>query len=323
MATNADPVKICKALSDETRLRLLWLLDQHELSVNDMVDILSSTQSRVSRHLNVLKESGFLELRREGTWSYYRKAEDGAMPAEAQQAWDMIRSWASENKTAADDHSKLHDVLERKRKQSRKFFGQHADEWDDIRARICGDLVTLQSLESLVPPHLVVADVGCGTGHILLTLARVVDKAIGVDNSKKMLSLAEKNAKKSKMKNVELRFGEMEKLPFKDNEVDAVFAGLVLHHAPDPSLAISEMARVVKPGGAVTIIDLQRHSEEWLREELAHSWLGFEEKDLSRWFDRAGLSNTRWTEGVSAPNASDKPAPEDRIKSFVFYGRKT
>ncbi|MDP8243883.1 MAG: metalloregulator ArsR/SmtB family transcription factor [Candidatus Hinthialibacter antarcticus] len=322
MTTHADPVKICKALSDETRLRLLWLLDQHELSVNDMVDILASTQSRVSRHLNVLKESGFLELRREGTWSYYRKAENGAMPAEAHQAWDMIRAWANENATAADDHKKLHDVLERKRKQSRRFFGQHADEWDDIRARICGDLVTLQSLESLVPPQLVVADIGCGTGHILLTLARVVHKVIGVDNSKKMLALAEKNAKRAKYKNVELRFGDMENLPFKDNEVDAVFAGLVLHHAPDPSLAISEMARIVKPGGAVTIIDLQRHSEEWLRDELAHSWLGFEEKDMARWFERAGLSGARWIEGLSAPIVAEKNSQQDRLKSFVFYGRK-
>lgn len=322
MPEHADPVKICKALSDETRLRLLWLLDQHELSVNDMVDILASTQSRVSRHLNVLKEAGFLEWRREGTWSYYRKAEDGGLTEEAAQAWDLVRAWQGNSAQARLDRDALHDTLERKRSRSQRFFGKHAEEWDEIRARICGDLVTLQSLESLVPPSLTVADIGCGTGHFLLTLARLVNRAIGVDNSKKMLSLAEKNAKHEGLANVELRFGDMGELPFNDNEVDAAFAGLVLHHAPDPARAIAEMARVIKPGGSLAIIDLQRHSEEWMRDELAHQWLGFERDDIARWFERNGLKGGRWIEGIPSPTENDKNSKPLNLKSFVYYGRK-
>lgn len=323
MNAHADPVKVSKALSDETRLRLLWLLDEHELSVNDMVEILGSTQSRVSRHLNTLKEAGFLEWRREGTWSFYRKAEEAAMPAEVARAWEMVRAWGVGARTAEADHAKLHEALERKRSQSRRFFGQHAEQWDEIRSRICGEIVTLQAFESLIPPRLVIADVGTGTGHILLKLAPLVARAIGVDNSRKMIALAKKNAKETGLDNVELRFGEMDSLPLDDGEVDAVFAGLVLHHAPDPAHAIAEMARVVKPGGVVTIIDLQRHSEDWMREELAHNWLGFERADLMRWQQRAGLKDGRWIEGVASPEPSEKSNGKlPNLKSFVFYGRK-
>lgn len=319
---STEPVRIFKALSDETRLRILGLLGHQELSVNDMAEILESTQSRVSRHINVLREAGFLKWRKEGTWSFYRKADEGEIAPEIQQAWDLVDTWSKQGTTAADDQQRLQEVLRKRRQKTQQFFGEHAEQWDSLRARICGDFVTFQSLETLIPPHLTVVDVGTGTGHFLLQLARVVDCAIGVDHSTEMLEVARRNAAEAKRTNVELRFGEMESLPFSNNEVDAVFAGLVLHHAADPTHAIAEMARIVKPGGTVTIIDLMAHEEEWMREELAHTWLGFDPFDLERWFHRAGINTTRWMEGISTPDVPGKNSPPVNVKSVVFTGRK-
>ncbi len=323
MNESTEPIKIFKALSEETRLRILWLLDERELSVNDVVETLNSTQSRISRHLTVLKEAGFLDLRREGTWSYYRKADEERQTKEITQAWELVRDWAKNHPQAERDRRTLRKVVQRKKNESRRFFGKYADRWDTLRSQICGDLVTTQAMESLIPPTLTVADVGTGTGHLLIPLARVVHRVIGVDNTKAMLDVAQAKAHEIGVDNAEFRLGEMDDLPFEDNELDAVFAGLVLHHAPDPQTAIHEMARVVKPGATVTIIDLQRHHEEWLREELADQWLGFEEDDLQRWFQKAGLKHLRWMEGIQVQQSQNgKKSLHSNLRSFVFYGRK-
>jgi len=320
--TRIDPAKIFKTLSDETRLRILWLLDEHELSVNDMVEILGSTQSRVSRHLTVLKDSAFLECRREGTWVYYRKPEAEETAPEIAEAWRWVAECSKREPEAKQDRKRMREVLQRNRLLSRQFFGRHAAHWDAIRARLCGEFVTLQALESLIPPNLTVLDIGTGTGYFLLPLAKVTAKVIGVDHSPQMLELARRNARTAGLQNVELRVGEIDDLPLRDAEVDAVFAGLVLHHAPDPAKVILEMARVVKPGGTVTVIDLQRHAEEWMREELADAWLGFAEEDMRRWFTKAGLANLRWLEGLPPSVEGEKNAKSLPVKSFVIYGWK-
>ncbi len=323
MQNHSDPIKIFKALSDETRLRILWLLDTYELSVNDIVEILGSTQSRVSRHLTVLKETEFLDSRREGTWIYYHKADKENMSPEIKQAWLLIREWAKDRMEAGKDREKAHEVLQHKKSHSLQFFGKHASRWDAIRATLCSEFVTLQAMEALIPPDITVLDVGTGTGQLLLPLAKVVHNVIGVDHSPQMLKLAAQNATNADIHNVEFRLGEIDDLPLKDNEVNAAFAALVLHHAPDPGKAILEMARVVKPGGSVAIIDLQKHADEWMRDELADLWLGFEKGDMERWFTKAELINHRWIEGYSPPETSrDKKQIHIQNKSFIFYGRK-
>ncbi|RJP29372.1 MAG: methyltransferase domain-containing protein [Candidatus Omnitrophota bacterium] len=324
MKTHNDPTKIFKALSDETRLRILWLLDTHELSVNDMVEILGSTQSRVSRHLTVLKEADFLDSRREGTWIYYRKAEKEKMTPEIEQAWNLLHEWAIDREEANLDREKVREVLQNKRNRSRTFFGKHASRWDAIRATLCSELVTLQALEALIPPDLTVVDVGTGTGQLLLPLAKVVQKVIGIDHSPQMLKLAKQNAQKLAIRNVEFRLGEIDELPLHDAEVDAAFACLVLHHAPDPAKAIQELARVVKPRGCVIIVDLQKHADEWMRDELADLWLGFEKNDMQRWFTNAGLVNPRWIEGLSPiEETAEQKQFAIKIRSFIYCGRKT
>jgi len=66
-----DLINIFKAFSDETRLRILKLLELGELCVCDIVAALDTTQPNVSFHLGVLKEAGFIKDRRKGKWIHY------------------------------------------------------------------------------------------------------------------------------------------------------------------------------------------------------------------------------------------------------------
>lgn len=81
-----QPIIYFKALADETRLRLLNLLREQELNVNEIVAILEMGQSRISRHLKILSESGLLQSRRDGLWVFY-KAADGGKEVNFSPAW--------------------------------------------------------------------------------------------------------------------------------------------------------------------------------------------------------------------------------------------
>lgn len=313
---------IFKALSDETRLRILRILSEHELSVNEIVDILDVTQSRVSRHLTTLRSVGFLASRREGTWVYYRKPSQRSMKPEIIQVWNLVLRWDAQDNQHVKDQKQLQQVLQRKAERSQDFYGEHAQRWDHIRSTLCGEYVTIQAMESLIPNSLTVTDIGTGTGELLLPLARIVNHAIGIDPSTEMMQQAKLKADQEGINNIEFRTGKMEDLPLQDQEVDAAFAGLVLHHSTDPALALREMSRVVKPNGTVTIIDFQSHHEEWMRDELAHTWLGFSREDLEHWYNSADLTDFRWIEGFPHPEKEKSDSKRIPVKSFVCYGRK-
>ena len=96
-------------------------------------------------------------------------------------------------------------------------------------------------------------DVGCGTGAAVRAAAEVVDRAVGVDLSPKMLAEARKRA--GLRPGVEFVEGDSEELPFADGEFTAVICTTSLHHYPHPDAAAKEMARVLAPGGRVVIAD--------------------------------------------------------------------
>jgi SAM-dependent methyltransferase len=66
---------------------------------------------------------------------------------------------------------------------------------------------------------------------------------------------------------------------------------MVLHHAADPPAVLTEIRRVLAPGGALLLADLARHEREAAREQLADQWLGFEEIELTEWLKRAGFAD--------------------------------
>jgi len=278
-----------KAMADPTRLRLLVILDNEELSVNELVRVLGMAQSRISRHLSILKEAGLVKQRRESTWSYYSVPEDVPDPALLQ----TLRESPIYKSILNGEKPRIQRVLKERKAKLTHFFDKIAEDWDDIRADYLGLKVRNRALAGLLPSDWVVADVGCGTGWLLLALAPLVKKAIGVDNSMEMLRVAKRNAKQRKLTNVEFIHADMDNLPLPDSCLDGLTASIVLHHAEDPTKTAKEWARVLKPGGKVSIVEFEKHNHEWLKDEMSDIWLGFHPRELINFFKNAGFEEVK------------------------------
>jgi ArsR family transcriptional regulator len=182
-------------------------------------------------------------------------------------------------------------VLTRRRAKSREFFASAAGEWDHLRADLFGDTFFLWALLGLIDQSLVVGDLGCGTGQLTETLAPYVGKVIAVDSSPDMLDAA--RARVGAAGNVDIRQGELENLPIGPGELDAAMMSLVLHYSPSPARTLSEVARVVRPGGRVLVVDMLPHEREEYQQQMGHVWLGFSDKQIARLLTGAGFDDVR------------------------------
>jgi len=283
--------KIFKTLSDPTRVRILALLEREELAVQDLMAVLGMAQSRVSRHLAILREAGVLADRRDGTFVFYRMSP--SLPDAWRSAWALVAKARAEDPTAARDAAALSAHRDSRQARTRAFFDAVGPEWDALRKVFNDDALRARAVARLVPPGLAVADVGTGTGILAGELARLGCRVVAVDHSSRMLAAARANLEAAGAADVELREGPAEALPLREGEVDAAFAHMVLHYLASPPDAIAEMVRVVRPGGVVVLVDFERHDREWMREELGVVWLGFPIEDVRGWLAAAGLEDVR------------------------------
>jgi len=172
---------------------------------------------------------------------------------------------------------------------SQTYFARVAEDWDEIRTGFFTEAMRDAAIEKAqLPASAVVADIGTGTGFVLQGLVNRAARLVGFDESEEMLAVARQ--KLSQYTHVELRRAEGRRLPAKDGCFDAVFANMYLHHTPDPAAAIAEMARILKPGGRLVIIDLDSHDQAWMREAMADRWLGFNRDDIRTWYEAADLA---------------------------------
>jgi len=208
-------------------------------------------------------------------------------------------------------------------KDSREYFDSVAPDWDRIREGYFSSAIRDKAIElSGINSETVAADIGTGTGFMLEAIAPRVKKVIGIDNSLRMLSIAQSKLPKKLRTKVEFRLAEMENLPLKKEEVDAVFANMALHHAVDPLRAIKEMSRVCAPGGLVVITDIEEHPYEWFRQEMADRWLGFQQQQMREWLLSAGLKEVEVA--CAGCNCRCSSANGKVISVSIFYakGRK-
>ncbi|HEX9886867.1 MAG TPA: metalloregulator ArsR/SmtB family transcription factor [Longimicrobiales bacterium] len=276
-------------LGDPTRSRLLALLEEREFAVGELRQILQLPQSTVSRHLKVLANDGWVTSRSDGTSHYYRMSPE--VDADALSLWTLVRSDMEGRDFRAMDVERAHGVLRGRVDRSREFFSASADRWEEVRTGLYGRRADLLPLFGLVEPGWVVADLGSGTGQLSAALAPFARRVVAVDRSAEMLAAA--RLRVEGLDNVDLRQGELEHLPLEDGEADLAVASLVLHYVVEPWRALEEMARVLRPGGRLVLVDMKAHGRAEYREEMGHLWPGFDEPDLRQWLGHAGFRDVR------------------------------
>src|SRR5438876_7818316 len=247
------------ALSDPTRSRILLLLDRRELTVSELCGIMQLPQSTVSRHLKALADAGWITARAEGTSNLYTMTRD-EMDASARRLWLLVREQVGPTRAAAQDQRRLQAVLAERRTKSQEFFSSSAGQWDRVRDELFGDRFHLAALAAFAGGDWTVGDLGCGTGQVAAALAPFVAGVIAVDGSAAMLRAA--RTRLHDRTNVELRRGHLESIPINDGQLDAATLMLVVHHVPEPPRAIGEVARVLKRGGRLIMVDMCPHDRE-------------------------------------------------------------
>jgi SAM-dependent methyltransferase len=278
------------ALADATRSRLLLVLDRHEMTVGELCRVLQLPQSTVSRHLKTLGDEGWVAARAEGTSRRYRMRVEELDPTGAG-LWELVRGQVAGLPAAAEDGRRIRSVLAERTTASRAFFSTSAGEWDRLRAELYGRTAHPSALLGLLEPHWTVGDLGCGTGQMADALAPFVGRVVAVDASPAMLEAA--RARLEPHANVEVREGELEALPVDAGSLDAAVLFLVLHYLPEPGEVLAEVARVLKPGGRLLLVDMARHDREEYRHTMGHLWQGFDEAQLAEWCAATGLERPR------------------------------
>ncbi|MBV9330643.1 MAG: metalloregulator ArsR/SmtB family transcription factor [Alphaproteobacteria bacterium] len=280
-----------KAAGEETRLRILVLLGEAELTVSDITQILRQSQPRISRHLKLLVEAGLVERFREGAWAFFRLAETGGT---AEFARTLVGQINPKDQMIARDRDRLAAVRTQRAAAAQDYFRAHAAQWDRIRKlHVPDEAVEAAIREALADrPFRSLLDLGTGTGRILEMFGPTLERGLGIDLSLDMLLLARARIERSGLRHCSVRQGDIYDLAVPANSFDVVIIHQVLHFLDDGARAVREAARVLAPGGRLLVVDFAPHDLEFLREEHAHRRLGFTAEAVSQWMTAAGLDVT-------------------------------
>jgi ArsR family transcriptional regulator len=284
----ATAVGVLKAVAEPTRLRLLALLEHGEFTVKDLTRILGQSQPRISRHLRLLSEAGLVVRAPEGSWVYFRLAEEGRGGEVARQVLEGVDG---ADPVLVRDQARAEALRGERQEAAQAYFQSHAGEWDKIRALHVAEAEVEAAVSDALGagPFDLLLDLGTGTGRMLELFAPRIRRGIGLDLNPAMLAYARAKLERAGLAQVQVRQGNIYDLPFADRGADAVVMHQVLHFLSDPQQAVREAARVLSPGGRLLIVDFAPHELEFLREEYAHERLGFGTAQMRQWLEDCGL----------------------------------
>jgi len=299
-----------KALSDETRLRIMHLLSIASLNVNEITEILQMGQSRISRHLKILTDAGLISFQREGSWVYYKIPEIHANRFQ-QEIVKLLISWAEELPGSDSDRENAAKILSSREEKRNKYFNTVSNEWENLQTEVMPPSLYREQLVSLLPEFSGnILDAGCGTGQIVPYLLPKASRILGVDSSRKMIEAA--RIQYGKNPDVEFIESSLENMPLTDGSVDVVICSMVLHHASNPAVTLKEFSRVLKKGGTLCIVDLEKHEHEYMRNNYADLWLGFDPAILQEWLDAAGFA-TQTLEEIKTKSIKNIPGAHEAL----------
>lgn len=306
MNTTAAPPILDRlsALGDETRTRLLVLLERGEFTVSELCQALQLPQPTVSRHLRTLLEDGWVAARAEGRNRHYRFGEE--LEPTHRELWKVVRAGLADFQVYRRDAERAREVMADRKRRSAAFFAASANQWDELRRELYGPRAEFLPLLGFLEPEWVVGDLGAGTGGLAATLAPFVRKVVGVDRSEAMLGAADHLLEG--VGNVELRTGELESLPLEDGELDLAVLSLVLHYVVEPREALQEAWRVLRPGGRLLVVEMRSHDRgPRYAEEMGHVWPGFTPAEMAGWLEDAGFHRVRSHPLPPDPEAKGPP----------------
>lgn len=299
-----------RAIAEPTRLRLVILCARGELTVSELTQILGQSQPRVSRHLKLLCEAGLLDRFREGSWVFYRLSQSGPASALARQ---LLSACDETDPIIGLDLQRLNAIKRLRAEVAGAYFRENAAQWHRIRSLYVDEREVEAALVDIMAdaePHDLL-DIGTGTGRMLEILAPRVEHALGIDQSREMLSIARVNLERARLDNASVRLGDMYQLALADASFDAVVVHQVLHYADRPATAIAEAARVLRANGVLVIVDFAPHALEFLRQEHAHRRLGFSDLEVAQWCRVAGLDP-----------ATPRHLPADPLTVVIWTARR-
>ncbi len=278
-----------RALAEPTRRHIVQLLLAEELSVTELVTVLRLPQSTVSRHLKALREADLVRDRRDGVTTYYRSTPSD----EGDELRAAILRWLNRQPLAKSISTRLERALRQRQDGTIGFFQRLGKRWDELREAAFGQAFAAEAFVALLPREWTVADIGTGTGFLLPTLAENFDRVIAVEPAETMLECARQRVAERGVANVVFHAGDLDRLPIEENACDLAIACLVLHHVSEPSRALAEMYRVVRPGGRILVIEQQAHENQAFYEMMQDRWWGFERGELARQVTAVGFHNVR------------------------------
>jgi ubiquinone/menaquinone biosynthesis C-methylase UbiE/DNA-binding transcriptional ArsR family regulator len=300
-----------KAAGETTRLRILALIAEAELTVSDLTEILRQSQPRLSRHLRLLAEAGLVERFREGSWAFFRIGERGA----AGLAHALLARLDADDPIMARDRERLAAIRTARASAAQNYFRRHAAEWDRIRELHVADTAVEDAIRGALAnkPIRSLLDLGTGTGRMLELFANDIERGLGLDLSLDMLALARVRLDRAGLRNCSVRHGDIYDLALPRDTFDVVIVHQVLHFLDDSARALHEAARVLRPGGRLLVVDFAPHDLEFLREEHAHRRLGFAAESVTQWLEAAGLD--------VAGQQTLPPGPEGKIAVSLWLAR--
>ncbi|KAF1053522.1 MAG: Biofilm growth-associated repressor [Stenotrophomonas maltophilia] len=283
---------LCKAGGDPLRLNVLRALANDSFGVLELAHIFGIRQSGMSHHLKVLSQAGLVATRREGNAIFYRRslpqteALGGVLHGALLEEVDGLA-------LPGDVNARIDSVHAQRAEVSRDYFARSAEKFRATQDLIAGLPQYCESVLALLDAlsfdeQATALEVGPGDGGFLPELARRFRQVTALDNNQAMLELARKRCDQAGLNNVQLTLGDA----LRDDAptADCVVVNMVLHHFSAPAEALAQLARRVCPGGSLLVTELCSHDQSWARDACGDLWLGFEQEDLARWADSAGLT---------------------------------
>lgn len=294
---DAGPLAALAALlkggSDPLRLAVLRVLGHGSFGVLELCEILGLKQPAMSHHLKVLAQAQLVNSRREGNAIFYRRTLPAAGDAPL---LDALFAAIDAAPLPGGAEAAIERVRAERADACRAFFARHANDFRERQDLIAeyaqyADGARDLLLAAGLPASAEVLEIGPGAGEFLAELAARFARVWAFDISEGLLERARTRMQSAGLANVELVNGDTRAALARHLRVDAVVFNMVLHHVPSPADMFRDAAQLLKPGGVMLVTDLSRHEQDWVREHCGDLWQGFEDAELTRWAQAAGLAS--------------------------------